>query len=99
MITDNSINQVRALGESLRVRRVEVNEPQESFAARLGVSVPTLRKMESGDPKVAAGVYFEAIARLFGHDAIARVSERKKSLFDAVDQKPAQAPRLRARRV
>ena len=32
----------------------------KDFAERVGVSVPTLRKVESGDPSVALGTYLEA---------------------------------------
>ena len=40
------------LGERLKSVRLDRNETQDRFAARMGVSVPTLRNMEKGDPAV-----------------------------------------------
>jgi hypothetical protein len=49
------------LGEHLAIARVRRKEPQRAWAARLGVSVPTLIRMEQGDPRVAIGVYATAL--------------------------------------
>lgn len=46
---------LKNLGTRLRNERLKRNETQGMFAARIGVSVPTLRKMESGDPTVLIG--------------------------------------------
>ena len=44
----------------LRVRRKERNLTLDELAARLGVSIPTVRKMLEGSPSLATGTYFEA---------------------------------------
>jgi transcriptional regulator with XRE-family HTH domain len=49
------------LGENLAIARARRKEPQRAWAKRLGVSVPTLIRMESGDPRVAMGVYATAL--------------------------------------
>jgi transcriptional regulator with XRE-family HTH domain len=49
------------LGEHLAIARVRRKETQRVWAARLGVSVPTLLRMEQGDPRVAMGVYATAL--------------------------------------
>jgi DNA-binding XRE family transcriptional regulator len=49
------------LGENLAIARARRKEPQRAWAKRLGVSVPTLVRMESGDPRVAIGVYATAL--------------------------------------
>jgi hypothetical protein len=49
------------LGEHLAIARARRKEPQRAWAKRLGVSVPTLVRMESGDPRVAMGVYATAL--------------------------------------
>jgi transcriptional regulator with XRE-family HTH domain len=49
----------------LRVRRKERNLKLDELAARLGVSIPTVRTMLEGSPSVAAGTYFQA-AHLLG---------------------------------
>jgi len=45
------------LGENLAIARVRRRESQREWAKRLGVSVPTLIRLERGDPGVAAGIY------------------------------------------
>jgi hypothetical protein len=52
---------LRRLGENLAVARIRRKEPQRVWARRLGVSVPTLIRMEQGDPGVAAGIYATAL--------------------------------------
>lgn len=48
---------LKNLGENLKVARKRRRETMESFAQRMQVSVPTLRKMEAGDPTVSMSVY------------------------------------------
>ena len=52
---------LRRLGENLAIARIRRNEPQRLWAKRLGVSVPTLIRLERGDPSVGAGVYATAL--------------------------------------
>jgi transcriptional regulator with XRE-family HTH domain len=52
---------LRALGENLRVARARRRESQRDWAKRLGISVPTLIRMERGDPGVGAGIYATAL--------------------------------------
>lgn len=52
---------LRALGENLAIARTRRREPQRAWAKRLGVSVPTLIRMERGDPGVGAGIYATAL--------------------------------------
>jgi transcriptional regulator with XRE-family HTH domain len=59
MFSDNL--QLLALGQRLRARRLERNEPQARFAARLGVSVPTLRRMEQGVESCPIGYWARAL--------------------------------------
>ncbi len=52
---------LRSLGENLAIARVRRRESQRTWATRLGVSVPTLIRMERGDPGVGAGIYVTAL--------------------------------------
>jgi len=52
------------LGDRLRYERLKRNETQSTFSARIGASIPTLRRMESGDPNVAVGYWFSALEML-----------------------------------
>jgi len=49
------------LGEHLALARVRRNESQRVWAQRLGISAPTLIRMERGDPAVSMGVYATAL--------------------------------------
>ncbi|CAB3790913.1 helix-turn-helix domain-containing protein [Pararobbsia alpina] len=52
---------LRTLGEHLRVARKRRHDTLAAFAERMQVSVPTLQKMEKGDPTVSMGVYASAL--------------------------------------
>jgi transcriptional regulator with XRE-family HTH domain len=52
---------LRQLGENLAIARIRRHETQRVWAKRLGVSVPTLIRMERGDPGVAFGIYATAL--------------------------------------
>lgn len=52
---------LRALGENLAIARTRRRESQRAWAKRLGVSVPTLIRLERGDPGVGAGIYATAL--------------------------------------
>ncbi len=52
---------LRGLGENLAIARVRRRESQRTWAKRLGISVPTLIRMERGDPGVGAGIYATAL--------------------------------------
>lgn len=49
------------LGENLALARLRRKESQRQWAGRIGVSVPTLARMERGDPGVGAGIYATAL--------------------------------------
>ncbi|HTK02621.1 MAG TPA: XRE family transcriptional regulator [Bordetella sp.] len=52
---------LRLLGENLAIARKRRREPLKSWAQRIGVSEPTLMRMEKGDPSVSMGVYATAL--------------------------------------
>src|SRR5271154_6677456 len=52
---------LRSLGEDLAIARGRRRETQRAWAKRLGVSIPTLIRMERGDPGVGAGIYVTAL--------------------------------------
>lgn len=58
---------LRRLGENLAIARKRRREPIKAWAQRIGVSEPTLARMEKGDPSVAMGVYATALW-LMGRD-------------------------------
>lgn len=62
-------NSLQSLGSRLREERLRRNESQAVFAARIGVSIPTLNKMESGSPTVQIGNWVTAL------DVLDRIKE------------------------
>lgn len=52
---------LRGLGENLAIARGRRRESQRVWAKRLGVSIPTLIRMERGDPGVGVGIYVTAL--------------------------------------
>ncbi len=53
--------QLRTLGENLAIARKRRRESRKVWAQRIGVSEPTLTRMERGDASVAFGVYATAL--------------------------------------
>lgn len=95
MFSTTEIEQERlvALGERLRRRRLQAADPQVRAASRIGVSLPTYRKLERGDPTAQIGLWIRAL-RLYGNlpDLDQLLPE---SLFEC-DQKRQRAPRQRS---
>ena len=52
---------LRLLSEHLAIARKRRRESLQTWAQRIGVSVPTLTRMEKGDPSVSMGVYATAL--------------------------------------
>lgn len=67
-------NALHSLGENLAIARKRRAEPLRAWALRIGVSVPTLRRMERGDPAVGMGVYATALWLVGRHNALAELA-------------------------
>lgn len=96
MVFENRHESLARLGARLRTQRLLHNEPQARFAARLGVSVPTLRRLEQGDASAQIGHWLAALdvlGRL--HEAEAWLAPQA-SLFASAE--PVPPTRQRARR-
>lgn len=53
--------QLRELGENLTIARKRRLEPRKVWAQRIGITEPTLMRMERGDPSVSFGSYATAL--------------------------------------
>ena len=97
MLSENITPLLRQLGDRLRAERLARNESQTRFAARIGVSVPTLRRMEQGDASAQIGHWFTALTLLGRITDVEALLAPRYSLFDVAAQadKPT---RQRARR-
>src|SRR3954466_8821158 len=61
---------LRALGENLAIARIRRRESQRAWAKRLGVSVPTLIRMDRAEPGVGVGIYVTALWLIRRTDAL-----------------------------
>lgn len=65
---------LKQLGENLAIARKRRRESQRVWARRLGVSVPTLIRLEHGDPGVGIGIVATALWMLGRAQALADVA-------------------------
>ncbi len=88
---------LRKLGLDLATARQRRKQGLREWAQRLNVSVPTLRRMEMGDPGVSVGVYATALWLLKRHEALANAADPRDDLA-ALESEVSQA-RRRYRRI
>ncbi len=96
MISENIHAVLQQLGGRLRTERLARNESQTRFAARVGVSVPTLRRMEQGDASAQIGHWLIALSLLGRIAETESLLAPRYSLFDVAAQSERPA-RRRAR--
>jgi len=56
-----SAKEVQALGQRLKDARLRRRFSMQTVCARMGISRPTLGKVEKGDPSVAFGIYVQLL--------------------------------------
>ncbi|TCS73467.1 helix-turn-helix protein [Sulfuritortus calidifontis] len=88
---------LQTLGEQFALARLRRKESQKQWASRLGVSVPTLIRLEKGDPSVSMGVYATALWLLGLSGGLAELAAPSKDMR-ALETDVRQASRLRAAR-
>ncbi len=91
---------LRRLGADLATARKRRNESLKDWAARLQVSIPTLMRMEKGDPTVSMGVYATALWIINRHEALAQAADPKEdsAALEAEIRQAAQRHQPRAER-
>ena len=95
----DDISKLQSLGSRLRSERLRRDETQAVFAARIGVSVPTLRKMETGNPAVLIG-YWATALEILDHSAdLDAILAGPLDLFTKYDQITKPLPRRASRRL
>jgi transcriptional regulator with XRE-family HTH domain len=92
------MDELSSLGTRLKAERLQKNETQKIFAARIGVSVPTLTKMEQGDPSVSVG-HWVATLRVFGREKdLQLLLSPQEDLFQQYEKQQQRKNRQRASR-
>lgn len=71
-------NALLRLGADLSLARKRRKQSLRDWATRLNVSVPTLMKMEKGDPTVSIGVYATALWMIQRQDALAGLADPRQ---------------------
>lgn len=66
--------QLRDLGQNLEIARKRRGESRAAWSLRLGVTPPTLLRMERGDPKVSMGAYATALWLIGRADEISQLA-------------------------
>jgi len=97
IVPENLAEILKALGERLRDERLRRNETQRVFAGRIGVSIPTLCKMENGDHRVQLGHWAIALEILGRAEELERLLAPQENLFEKY-QRSQQPKRQRASR-
>lgn len=72
--------QLRQLGENLALARKRRRESRKAWAARIGVSEPTLARMEAGDSAVSIGTYATALWLMGRASAIADLAAPQQDI-------------------
>lgn len=90
---------LRTLGENIKLARLRRRLSAELLAKRAGMSRPTLRAVERGDPRVVLGAYANAL-HVLGLEqdlaAVGRDDELGRRLQDAGLEPKRRAPRKKA---
>ena len=86
---------LRQLGENIAIARARRKESQRDWAQRIGISAPTLIRLERGDPTVSMGAYASALWLMGRVQALADVAAPAADL-GALELDLRQARRRRA---
>jgi transcriptional regulator with XRE-family HTH domain len=85
-----ALQAMQALGADLALARKRRKQSLREWAARMGVSVRTVQRMEQGDPGVGMGIYAMAVWLLGRSQALAQVALPELDMA-ALDQDIAKA--------
>jgi len=86
---------LRQLGENLAIARSRRKESQREWAQRIGVSLPTLIRLEKGDPTVSMATYASALWLMGRAQALADLAAPASDL-GALERDVRQARKRRA---
>ncbi|MBU1195837.1 MAG: helix-turn-helix domain-containing protein [Proteobacteria bacterium] len=89
---------LKKFGHRLKNARLKLNDSQRDFAFRIGVSAPTLYKMEQGSPSVSIGTWIKALSMLGRLDDFDKLIAPEESLFDRYEALEKTKTRQRVRR-
>jgi transcriptional regulator with XRE-family HTH domain len=74
-LPEPALRQLAVFGANLAIARKRRKESLRSWAARIGVSVRTVQRMEAGDPGVGIGIYVTALWAIGRSDALPALAD------------------------
>ena len=77
-VKNRALQQASKAGALIRSRRKERGLTQAQFAAQIGVTIPTLRRLESGDTSISLNTFLTGLAALNLTDEVLRSPEAKR---------------------
>ena len=86
-----TLDALRVFGQQLAVARRAQRQTTAEVAERAGISLPTLRKAERGDPGVSIGIMFD-IATILGVPLFAATGRRLAELAASGERELALLP-------
>ena len=98
LLPPSTVSALEQLGADLAVARLRRKESLKTWAKRIGVSVPTLLRLEAGEPTVSLGVLATALW-LIGRDAALATLATPKEDRGALELDVRQAEALGKSRV
>lgn len=97
-IPPSTLAALERLGADMAVARLRRKESLKTWAKRMGVSVPTLQRLEAGQPSISLGVLATALW-LIGRDAALATLAAPKEDLGALELDVRQAEALGKARV
>lgn len=89
---------IEAMGAHLAVARIRRKQSLQTWAQRVGISVPTLMRLEAGDPGVSMGLYATALWMIGRDGELARIAspEHDQGAFELDVRRAMELGRTRA---
>jgi hypothetical protein len=94
-----TLNAIEKLGADLAVARLRRKESLKTWAKRMGITVPTLQRLEAGDPAVSIGIVATALWLILRDGELAQLAapEHDRGAIEMDVRKAIDLGRARAR--
>lgn len=94
-----TVGAIEKLGADLAVARLRRKESLKTWATRMGVTVPTLQRLEAGDPAVSIGIVATALWLILRDGELAQLAapEHDRGAIEMDVRKAIDLGRARAR--
>jgi len=80
-LPESVLKSLRRSGENIRIARKKRRMPLKEMSNRTMVSIPTLRKVESGEPSVSIGIFLQVLWVLQLHSDFESITDPDKDVI------------------